>query len=552
MADIAAGLNEIWKIFRAKGIVDDLLIIDHIATLLLEQNSLSPPSGLQGEPVLLPKVDEIKTRLSALSTLLEGGAAELFDRYILFRLDQTHLGGRYPTPRHLVKFMRTIAHVTANDSLLDLACGSGGMLAGRAQSAEHPTLTNGLEISPQWARLAWANCALHGLKDFTIEIADALTYPQAISVNRILMNPPFGTQVSTEGLSGRSETRLIEQAIKWLADNGRLCVLAPAGILFGGGREKELRKNLCTNQQINAIIALPKDTFQPFSTLQTYLLLITKSVPQAGTWFIRAERDGYMRGRGRDLTKQPTDASDFPLIESILGWDNTWNLTDDQQLLSYRQLTIDEERVLIIGAPAGSIFTQVERYSQGSKHIFLINVGLDAQRKSYIVDLNDPIPIKLMTQQREDIITEKFSKSKEEKPKLVTLLNGDHYSSAIAITTSGRLLGTRVLQDQIIKQADYTFKIDRYLPAEEMAVVNRPPSELLVEIRANQGRMAQYIDSLLRKLEAPQIGDGRLMAQVWQLEPTAIDVLSREQRQIWDSIKSLTLTVHSESASTGF
>ena len=91
---------------------------------------------------------------------------------------------------------------------------------------------------------------------------------------------------------------------------------------------KNLRRRLIEDYQLEAVVNFPKDAFQPFSQLQTYLLSFQKSNPteDALTWFFRAEKDGYPSGRSRDLTNEPSLPSDLPLIEAALkasqkNWD---------------------------------------------------------------------------------------------------------------------------------------------------------------------------------------------------------------------------------------
>ena len=71
---------------------------------------------------------------------------------------------------------------------------------------------------------------------------------------------------------------------------------------------------------MEAVIALPKDAFQPYSSLQTNLLLFSKRRPDIlhTVWFFQLEQDGYPSGRGRDLTVDPPQASDIPFAKWVL------------------------------------------------------------------------------------------------------------------------------------------------------------------------------------------------------------------------------------------
>ena len=152
---IASLLNKVWAAFRSAGITDDLRIIERTAALLLEQEGVQPGSGSDSDsdsplPALsVPKefnLDDVRRQLTDASQQA-GGAGVLFDRSILFRLDTMLAGGRYPTPRHIVRLMTALAK-TAGCTVADVACGSGGLLIHSQGSS-----LVGVDISPEWARI---------------------------------------------------------------------------------------------------------------------------------------------------------------------------------------------------------------------------------------------------------------------------------------------------------------------------------------------------------------------------------------------------------------
>ena len=339
MANVRDHLNQVWSLFRRAGIADDLTIIEHIAALLLPDNAIST---LQDN--LRPRMpehsglslDELQHILADAAKQADG-VATLFDRHVLFRLPRMLAGGRYPSPRYIVDSMLKLAEVTPTHRLADFACGSGGFLVHRTVSDDtRPIQTVGVEISPEWARLAWANTILHGVTTARIELGNALQIcgpggPLAeATFDRILMNPPFGEKVDPElaaralaqKTSSRSETALTALALHKLADDGRAAILAPSGLLFSNSAgERDLRGRLLDEYTLKAVVSLPKDAFQPFSALQTHLLLVCRRTPVAEdrVWLIQVEHDGYPPGRGRDLTEPPSEDSDLPFVEGIFA-----------------------------------------------------------------------------------------------------------------------------------------------------------------------------------------------------------------------------------------
>ncbi len=319
---IASLLNNVWAAFRRAGITDDLRIIEQTAALLLEQEGVQPGSGSDSDsdsplPALsVPQEFDLKNVRQQLKDASQqaGGAGVLFDRYILFRLDDMRDGGRYPTPRHIVRLMTALAG-TAGHTVADIACGSGGLLI-HSQGSE----LFGVDISPEWARLARANLRLHK-KPGDIREGNALRVVKSDErFERIVMNPPFGEKIASD-FGTRSETALINLALNHLATNGRAALLAPGGVLFSdSSAEEKLRRRLVDDVTLEAIITLPNDAFQPYSTLTTHLLLIENKQPvdEGCTWFLRPVYDGYISGRGRDLTTDPKMPNDLTLVEQAV------------------------------------------------------------------------------------------------------------------------------------------------------------------------------------------------------------------------------------------
>jgi len=311
---IASLLNNVWAAFRRAGITDDLRIIEQTAALLLEQEGVKLDSSLPALSV--PQEfdqDNVRQQLEKASQQA-GGAGVLFDRYILFRLDNMRPGGQYPTPRHIVRLMTALAE-TAGKAVADFACGSGGLLI-HSQGSE----LFGVDISPEWARIARANLQLHE-KQGDIREGNALRVVKSTEqFERIVMAPPFGGKIKSD-FGTRSETALINLALNHLATNGRAALLAPGGVLFSdSSAEEKLRQRLVDDVTLEAIITLPNDAFQPYSTLTTHLLLIENKQPvdEGCTWFLRPVYDGYISGRGRDLTTDPKMPNDLTLVEQAV------------------------------------------------------------------------------------------------------------------------------------------------------------------------------------------------------------------------------------------
>jgi len=367
-------LSELWRIFNGLGITDDLTIIEHLAFLLLVWHAdlyAKLKAGLQdqiqkaqllsgraaigsrssaldaasqnlcrewdidGEELPTPPGTVPDDRLLAILRNLEDALekltpAQLLNHCLLFRLPDRLAGGRYPTPRHITQTMASLVNLGEGQSLADLACGSGGLLVAAAD--KQPQVT-GIEISPNLARVAWANVALHDLPVWTIHTANALSiYARMTSpptFDCVLMNPSFGVPVDRSVLQNttlepygtRSETLLTAQALAVLKPGGRLAVLLPAGSLFTSSTgELALRRGFLEKHHLRAVIALNKDALQPYSTISSFILLADKRLqasdpPTSAVWFYGVVADGLTPGRNR----QPDpDHNDLPLVEAAV------------------------------------------------------------------------------------------------------------------------------------------------------------------------------------------------------------------------------------------
>lgn len=370
-ASVEPALNQIWREFRSEGITDDLAIIEHVAHLLLGHHlgvweavtqafragdpqplrAIGEALAARGVPAeLIPAIPRQlgAARWEAIVGRLEEALqhlspAQLFNHCVIMRLPEMLPGGRYPTPRHIARAMAKLAAPRSGETLADLACGSGGLLV--AAEDCQPRVT-GVEISPNWARIAWANVTLHDLPDPDIRIGNTFAifaepHPEP-RFDCILLNPSFGETVdralverafggaSGGRLTGRSETLFARKALDLLQPGGRLAILLPAGPLFArGGADQSLRQSLVNDFQLRAVVSLPKDAFQPYNTIQTHLLLARKPVegdtPSGGVWFYRVTHDGFSSGRNR---KPEPELDELPRLEAtILGQENPDDLT---------------------------------------------------------------------------------------------------------------------------------------------------------------------------------------------------------------------------------
>lgn len=227
--------------------------------------------------------------------------------------------GQYFTPRHVARFMADLCEVTADDKVLDVACGTGGFLIAamqRMQEASHlsraqvirlvGTQLIGLETEPVTAALCVANMILRGDGTTGIRRMDAFDdqgFPfEAADV--ALMNPPFPhkkTDVPTE--------RFIDRALEGLSKRSLCAAVVPMSLLVKKTHTK-WREGLLKKNKLEAVFTLPDELFQPYASATTAIILIRKGVPQKGeyTFFCRIANDGFRLKKG---TRVPTEGGEM-------------------------------------------------------------------------------------------------------------------------------------------------------------------------------------------------------------------------------------------------
>ncbi|PNL18003.1 class I SAM-dependent DNA methyltransferase [Micrococcus sp. FDAARGOS_333] len=215
--------------------------------------------------------------------------------------------GEFFTPRHVVHLLVKILDPQPSETVVDPACGSGGMLVETMNAVEKAggdprTLRlHGQEINLTTSAIAKMNLYLHGLKDFAIKRGDTFREPRFVTNGKldtfdvVIANPPFSLQNWGEDQwatdpYGRAfcgvppakngDFAWIEHMIASMKqDTGRVGVVMPHGVLFRGGKEAAIRKCLLENKDyLEAVIGLPNNLF--YSTnIPVCILVFRKTKP---------------------------------------------------------------------------------------------------------------------------------------------------------------------------------------------------------------------------------------------------------------------------------
>lgn len=236
---------------------------------------------------------------------LLGAAYEFLLKY--FADDAGKRGGQFYTPAPVVKMMVRLLDPKEDMSIYDPTVGSGGMLIQSAQYIEEQGGDPGrLELCGQEktgavVSVCKMNLFLHNLSNWRIAYEDTITSPQLREnggvrrFDRVLANPPFSqsygaVQVPSRFAYGmapekkKADLMFVQHILASLKPNGRAAVVMPHGVLFRGGGEKTIRRNLiCGNagargDVIEAIIGLPPKLFYG-TGIPACILVLNKNKP---------------------------------------------------------------------------------------------------------------------------------------------------------------------------------------------------------------------------------------------------------------------------------
>lgn len=206
--------------------------------------------------------------------------------------------GEFYTPRSVVKLMVKILDPTPGETVYDPACGTGGMLIEAIRNMENDKRTYGKiygqEKNLATSAIARMNLFLHGARDFKVKQGDTLRSPEFLhrgelqTFDCVIANPPFslkkwGADQFASDVYGRNlwgSPTDSSADFAWLQHmvasmdkkNGRCAVVLPQGVLFHGGREGEIRKQLIESDKLECVITLVSGLF--YSTGVSACILI--------------------------------------------------------------------------------------------------------------------------------------------------------------------------------------------------------------------------------------------------------------------------------------
>jgi hypothetical protein len=171
------------------------------------------------------------------------------------------------TPDPVCELIEAIARIYSPKKVVDICCGTGNLL-GRFGDL---LVVQGIDINPEIISLAQKiNPDIHFLQ------ADTLEYDFSdIKYDLVLGSLPFGRKLPNKK---SLEEQLITKGLELLDQNGIAIFVVPEGIL-SGDRYSKFRTDLLEKFALDIIVSLPSGNFQPYTSIQTSILVIRNSKP---------------------------------------------------------------------------------------------------------------------------------------------------------------------------------------------------------------------------------------------------------------------------------
>ncbi len=297
-----------------------------IKTLSPEQSAFSTymkdASFLIPTAKLLQKVVDMVSKLNLEDKDIKGDLYE----YLLSKLATAGTNGQFRTPRHIIKMMVELmlhkTDITNDFKIYDPACGTAGFLINSIEYIkdnrsevindltinEFENLFYGNDFDISMARIASMNMMLHNISGANILNNDALSKFDVDEENKydlILANPPFKGSLDYDEVAKpildvaktkKTELLFLSLILKSLKVGGRCAVIIPDGVLFGSTKaHKEIRSEIISHQQLDAIISMPSGVFKPYAGVSTAIILFTKTDGHKNdkVWFYDMQNDGY-------------------------------------------------------------------------------------------------------------------------------------------------------------------------------------------------------------------------------------------------------------------
>jgi type I restriction enzyme M protein len=260
-----------------------------------------------------------------------------------FASDAGKKGGEFFTPSMVSELIARLVKPEENDRIYDPACGSGSLLIRAFKKVPNgKAQIYGQERNGQTHSLCRMNMFLHGIDDAKIAWGDTLSNPLHLENDKLMKfqvvvaNPPFSLDKWAMGFAGevpeeekskkdsqkafkmeasldkhrrfewgvppssKGDYAFVQHMLYSLAENGRMGIVLPHGVLFRGASEAQIRKKIIDLNLLDAVIGLPENLF--FGTgIPACVLIFKKNRNRKEVLFIDASgEDNYEKDKNQN------------------------------------------------------------------------------------------------------------------------------------------------------------------------------------------------------------------------------------------------------------
>ncbi|MFZ2193150.1 MAG: type I restriction-modification system subunit M [Candidatus Moraniibacteriota bacterium] len=303
-----------------------------------------------------------------------------------FAADAGKKGGEFYTPREVERVIVQILKPHEKDHIYDPTCGSGGFLLEAyhyvkekyGDKAIRKLYLYGQELNIGTYAIAKINMFLHGLDGADIRREDTLKEPlfkdelgNLKTFDIVVANPPYSIkewafETFEADKYGRrngfdmpptrnADYAFILHMIASLNQNGRAGIVLPHGVLFRGGTEGKIRKQIIERDLLEAVVALPVKLFYGTGIPACILILNKNKLKEHKDkiLLIDAEKD-YLEGKNQNslreqdikkIVKAFDNYQDIEKYARIIGLDELKENAFNLNVRRYIKNDEDEEKI---------------------------------------------------------------------------------------------------------------------------------------------------------------------------------------------------------------
>ena len=251
-------------------------------------------------------------------------------------------GGQFYTPNQVVRLLVQLMKPKAGMSIYDPTAGSGGMLIQsqqyieeQGQNAENVELF-GQENDPTVVAICKMNIILHNITKYTIEYGDTLEEPlnekdgQIVQFDRVIANPPFSQNYNRANMKyqnrfgygfapetgKKADLMFVQHMLASCKKTGKVVVVMPHGVLFRGGKEKEIREAMLEADVLEGVISFPPQLFYG-TGIPACIMIFNKNKPDElknKVFIVNADKE-YAEGKKQNSLR-PEDVEKIDYVFS--------------------------------------------------------------------------------------------------------------------------------------------------------------------------------------------------------------------------------------------